>query len=86
LEAFASELFPVVSDIPANREWIDPKLSNGITATLDDPQSFADSIRLAVENCDLRKRGGKINRELVLTRADARRNTATMASMLESVL
>jgi glycosyltransferase involved in cell wall biosynthesis len=86
LEALACGLFPVLSDIPQNREWITPELKNGILVPLDRPESVAEALRRALGDDGLRARAVEINRRLVLERADGRRNIGALATRLESIL
>jgi glycosyltransferase involved in cell wall biosynthesis len=63
--------FPVVSDIPANRDWIDPGV-NGYLAAVGDAEAFARAICNALDSNDLRQRAADYNSGLVaekLTRA-----------------
>jgi glycosyltransferase involved in cell wall biosynthesis len=64
LEAMASGLFPVVSDIPANREWIEDGV-NGFLVPLGDSATLANKIIQATREIELRKRAAEINRDLV---------------------
>jgi len=80
LEAFACGAFPVVSDIPANREWIDPSAENGLLVPLDDDQALADALARAIGDVRLREKAAVHNRMLVEERADNRR---TMPRLLE---
>ena len=69
LEAMASGLYPIVSDIEANRSWIRNR-ENGLLFRLDDPASLADAI------CSIVAVGGApgtvlaANRSLVEKEAD----------------
>jgi len=68
IEALACGIFPVVTDIPANREWItDGK--NGFLVPTDDPQFLATKIVEAINNTELRKFAFKYNSELAKSRA-----------------
>ena len=68
MEAMACGLFPVVSDIPANREWIDDG-KNGFLVPVDDkPSLFAQRIVEAINKRKLRERVRKHNFELIRTR------------------
>jgi glycosyltransferase involved in cell wall biosynthesis len=73
LEAMACGLFPVVTDIPANREWV----TNGENGALVPP---AEPMRLAMAVIDawrdpaLRERARRINVEIVRERAEWRRS------------
>jgi L-malate glycosyltransferase len=86
LEALACGLFPVLSDIPQNREWIDPTLGNGILVPLDRPGMLADALTRAIDDASLRANAAAINRQLVVERADGRTNIQTMASKLEQIV
>ncbi len=65
LEAMASEVPVVVSDIPGVREVI-TEGRNGLVAEPMNPQDIAGKIRLILENPDVAKRMGKKGRERVL--------------------
>jgi glycosyltransferase involved in cell wall biosynthesis len=86
LEALSCGLFPVLSDIPQNREWVEPDLQNGILVPLDQPAALAAALRRAMKDGPLRARAAEINRRLVLQRADANANMATMIETLEGIL
>lgn len=86
LEALACELFPVVSDIPQNREWIDPTLDNGILVPLDQPNILAEALRNAIMNTKLRQSAGPINRSLIINRADGRKNIKMLATQMEDII
>lgn len=68
MEAMACGLFPVVSDIPANREWIEDGV-NGFLSSLDHPKILADKIKRAMENNQLREKAVFRNFELIKARA-----------------
>ena len=86
LEALACGVFPVLTDMPQNREWIDPMLDNGILVPLDQPQLLASALLRAVSNRALRIHAKKINRQMVLERADSRKNMAILADELERIV
>jgi hypothetical protein len=86
LEALASGLFPILSDIPQNREWIDATIPNGLLVPLDDPLALARAIDRAVGDRELRERAADVNRRLVADRADARRNVALLAEHLQALV
>lgn len=69
LEAMASGLFPIVSDIAANREWIQDGV-NGFLVPLDDPDTLADRIILAVREKGLRRKAAEVNRALVARKGE----------------
>jgi glycosyltransferase involved in cell wall biosynthesis len=66
LEAMACELAPVVTDIPANREWI----LDGVNGFLvKDEDMMARRIVHLIRNRELGREFGKIGREIVVERA-----------------
>ena len=73
LEAMACGLFPIVSDLPANREWVRHGV-NGSVVPARDPEAIARAIVDAWRNPDLRASARQINADLVETRADWQRN------------
>ena len=88
LEALASGLFPIVSDIPQNREWIKPDGAwrNGMLVPLDEPESLAKALQSAmIEKLWNSKIVGH-NRGLVLARADSTTNMAVVAATMESIV
>jgi glycosyltransferase involved in cell wall biosynthesis len=86
LEALACELFPVMSDIPQNREWISPELSNGILVPLERPKALADALQRAMSDEGLRESAGSINRDLLRRRADGKTNVGILAAKLEEIV
>ena len=74
LEAMASGLPVIVSDIAGNREWVAHHV-NGWLCKHDDPQAFADAIvECASMSAAERKRMGAANRAVVEARADWHKN------------
>jgi glycosyltransferase involved in cell wall biosynthesis len=86
LEALSCGVFPVVSDIPQNREWIEPDLQNGILVPLDQPKLLARALERALTDRALRVRAAEVNREIVLSRGDARKTMAELATHLRELL
>jgi glycosyltransferase involved in cell wall biosynthesis len=68
LEAMACGLFPVVSDIPANREWITPG-ENGVLVPVGSPMKLAAALIEAWRDRELVARARRINQTLVRERA-----------------
>jgi glycosyltransferase involved in cell wall biosynthesis len=68
LEAMAAGCLPVVSDIPANREWIEAG-DNGLLFPAGDAAALAEALRRAGGDADLRRRAAVRNRDLVAARA-----------------
>lgn len=73
LEAMASGAFPIVSDIPGNREWIRDG-ENGLLFTPKNPEDLCEKIIVAMNNKELVEKGRLINKEIVTKRADWDRN------------
>lgn len=84
LEAMASGLYPIVSDIEANRTWI--REGNGDLVPLDDPPALADRICRAISRLgregDLRVR----NRTLIQERASWSSNMPRMKSVYQDLV
>lgn len=68
-EAMACELAPVITDLPANREWI-KEGENGFIVPQNDPQAMAEKIVYLIENEGVRERFGKQCRQLIKEKAE----------------
>ncbi|MDH4220065.1 MAG: glycosyltransferase [Candidatus Aminicenantes bacterium] len=68
LEAMASGAFPIVTDIPANREWISDG-ENGFLVPVDQEKSLAEKIVGAIRNQNLRERSRDKNLCLINDKA-----------------
>lgn len=84
LEAFATGLFPVVTDIPANTEWIKPELHNGSIVPCGDAASLSLALAHAIRDEAMRKKAARYNRLMVVEQADLKRNMTRMVEMLKS--
>lgn len=85
LEALSCGLFPVVSDIPANTEWIRDGGCNGTLFPLNQPSAYGRALLQAIQDADLRSRAAVLNRQSILDRADSRKTIANLASILNGV-
>jgi glycosyltransferase involved in cell wall biosynthesis len=85
LEALACGLFPVLSDIPQNREWVTPEENNGILVPFDEPKVLAQALQRALADSEWRARAAKHNRQKTVERASAPRNMAKLLDMLEHI-
>jgi len=83
LEAFASGAFPILSDIPANREWLDQNVPNMSIVPLDDDEALASALKHAIENSGMRERAVAHNRKLVEQQADIRRTMSRLLELLD---
>ncbi len=84
-EAMACGLPVIVSDLPANREWIKNGL-NGYIVPVRDPKSLADAIMKLLENREQRELFGKRNQELIIQRADHEKHMLRMEELYMSLL
>jgi len=84
-EAMSCGVFPVVSDIRANRDWLVPDRT-GILCRVGRPSDWARGIRSAWEDPERRKQAAPINRHLVETRCDMARGLVRMESLLRKAL
>lgn len=82
LEAFACGLFPVVTDIPANTEWIRGDLSNGLVVPCGDAPALAEALERAIRDAELRRLGARFNRQAVVDQADIHANMTKMVTLL----
>lgn len=83
LEALGTGLFPVLSDIPQNREWIDRGVGNGRLVPLDDDVALARALADCITHVDRLAAYSEGNRRLVFDRADAERTRLALSVALE---
>jgi L-malate glycosyltransferase len=85
LEAFAAGVFPVVTDIPSNREWItDGK--NGFLVPAGDEKRLADRILQAIQDAELLENTGKINQEIIKGKANWEGTIGKIIEIYENTL
>jgi L-malate glycosyltransferase len=68
LEAMASGAFPIVTDIPSNREWISDG-ENGFLVPINEERVLGEKILGAIRNPDLRERSRDKNCSLIKAKA-----------------
>lgn len=68
LEAMGAGAFPVVSDIPANREWVEDG-KNGLLFSANNVGDLAEKILYAIRNNGLIEKARTVNRSLVEQKA-----------------
>jgi glycosyltransferase involved in cell wall biosynthesis len=73
LEAMACGALPIVSDLHANREWIEPGI-NGLLVPPNDAQSLAEALVRAARSPALRQQAARHNAHLITERADWQKN------------
>ena len=75
MEAMSCGLPPVISDIPANQEWVQHGL-NGFLWQTGDSKALANCIIMLLRNPKQAEAFGKLNREIVVQEADYEDNMA----------
>ncbi|MGB3195545.1 MAG: glycosyltransferase, partial [Phycisphaerae bacterium] len=85
LEAMSSGLFPVVSDIPANRPWIEDGRS-GLLFPVGDDSALAERLAEALAMPERRAAASPINRQTVLQKGDLLTENRKLLAAFEKVL
>jgi len=83
-EAMACELAPVVTDLPANREWITDGES-GFIVPINDIQALADRITYLLNSNEVRESFGKRGRAVIKERAEYEREMEKMEKIYQEV-
>lgn len=84
-EAMACELAPVVTDLPANREWIVDG-ENGFLVSTGDIQALAQKIVHLLKNQRVRRRFGKLGREIIQERAEYKKEMGKLESVYKELV
>jgi glycosyltransferase involved in cell wall biosynthesis len=84
LEAMGSGVFPVVTDIPSNREWI-TNAENGFLVPTENEVVLARKIVEAIRNKELLVEANGKNRELIEQRANWKSNMKKIANIYENL-
>jgi glycosyltransferase involved in cell wall biosynthesis len=84
-EAMACGLAPVVTDLPANQEWIVDG-ENGFLVPVGDIQTLADKVTYLLKNDELRWRFGKLGRELVQAKAEYQKEMGKLEELYQGVI
>ena len=85
LEAMASGVFPVVTDIPGNREWLTGK-GDSLLFRRGNVRELAAGLRIAIENAHLRYDAVDVNRRRVQLYGERRKNLARLAVVYEELI
>lgn len=85
LEAMATGCFPIVRENAANRHWVENG-RNGFLVKGENPAAYAEAIAAATGNNELRAAAARINRDIVLERADSRRNMRTIVQAYQTLI
>jgi glycosyltransferase involved in cell wall biosynthesis len=75
----------IVSDIPANHEWITDGL-NGFIVPVRNPEKLAQSIIQLIEKPGLMQLFGKRNAQIIRDRADQEKHMAYMENLYQQLL
>jgi glycosyltransferase involved in cell wall biosynthesis len=84
-EAMSTGLYPIVSDIPANQQWIRDGV-NGALVAYDDPAAVATAIERAAAAPSLRQTAIDSNLEFARSRLDIRTNTRRFVDFFETIV
>jgi L-malate glycosyltransferase len=85
LEAMACGLPVIVSDIPANHEWVTDGW-NGLIVPDRNPEKLAEAILQLIEKPDLRRLYGERNAQIIRERADREKHMAHMEDLYKQLL
>lgn len=84
-EAMACGCFPIVSDLPGNRSWIQQKV-NGILVSIENEFNLAQELEWAFNNNDFTKKAISQNRKFVEEKANYKINMQKIASMYHELI
>jgi glycosyltransferase involved in cell wall biosynthesis len=84
-EALACGAFPIATDIPANRQWIEPGVT-GLLFPPGDARALARALAMAFDSPELRARARWINLEAVRQKANWETEVARMRGLYRRVL
>jgi glycosyltransferase involved in cell wall biosynthesis len=85
LEAMACGVFPIVSDIPANHEWIEDGV-NGLLVPVEDSAALAAAIERAWNDRTLRQSAAAANARIISERANWQENMAEVERLFERAM
>ncbi len=85
LEAMASGLPVIVSDVPGNREWVTPSI-NGWLVRPGDSRALAAAFREAMADGAARAAMGRANAQVAAERADWSKNVQQLFTLYDQVL
>ncbi len=80
LEAMALGAYPIVSDLPANREWVDDG-KNGAIIAHGSIEALADAILRALGHPEIREDAARLNREIIARKALWETNMAEVEAL-----
>lgn len=83
-EAMACELAPVVTDLPANREWITDG-ENGFIVPINDTHMLADRVVYLLKNKEAREKFGKASVRIIVERAEYAKQMGGMEEIYQKL-
>jgi L-malate glycosyltransferase len=86
LEAMGAGLFPILSDIPPNRPWIDPERQNGMLVPLDDIEALSNTMLKAIREASSLAVHAVYNRSLIREKADSAENRRILEQRLREIV
>ena len=84
-EAMACELAPVVTDLPANREWATDG-ETGFIVSVNDIQALADRVVYLLKNDEVRRRFGRRGREIIQARAEYQKEMGKLVEVYDMLV
>jgi glycosyltransferase involved in cell wall biosynthesis len=84
LEAMACGLYPIVTDLPANKDWID-HARNGLLFTKNDYKNLSNLIIKALTNPAMRKEASQINIKMIKKKGEWAKNMADFETLYSSI-
>lgn len=84
-EAMACGLAPVITDIPANREWVRDG-ENGFIVPVQNPEALAERIVYLLRNKALREKFGEVGRKIIMERAEYEREMEKMEGVYKELV
>jgi glycosyltransferase involved in cell wall biosynthesis len=85
LDAMACELPPVVTDVADNSKWIKDG-ENGFIIPTKNPEALAQKVIYLLENEEIRKGFGRINRRLIEEKQEYAKNMEEMERLYEKLM
>ncbi|MDR3587453.1 MAG: glycosyltransferase [Desulfosporosinus sp.] len=85
LETMACGSFPIVTDLPANREWVEDNV-NGLLVPVKDSNALAAAIIRALGDASFRDKAGEINRQRVGNKAIWEDNMGEVEELYKQLL
>lgn len=85
LEAMATGVFPIVSNLPANKQWIENG-KNGLVIEEFKEEELFNALRSAIKNSDLRVEAAEVNKIIIKERALWENNMGLVEKEMEEIL